>query len=212
MAQFAYSEQAPVIGRIRELLPTGGLGSSLDFQYMEDAITDSVEAEWSPTTILGRSAPIMGYSSTGARELGLTLYFVATEDAVRDVHRKVSWLQSLKYPEYVGTFMRPPRRVRLIIGDFVCLDGILKGAPVSWKGPYDSGNGADHIRPMRAEVQLTIQEIVDSPYDFSRVRRSVCIGANVGASLPSAPRPSVESARAVAENSNGPAWGLGSRE
>ena len=157
-------------GRIRDLdVP----GSYIDFYYIPDSIPDTVSPDWSELgPIIGRSAPIQSYGHTGARTLQIDLHFVAESDAYEEVFKKITWIQSLKYPEYRGQFMKPPHRISLVIGRFIAIDGILKDAPVTWKAPYDS----DTMYPMLAETSLTIEEVVDTPYGYERVRDAIQIG------------------------------------
>ena len=158
-------------GRIRDL-DLGSGSEYIDFFYVPEEITDSVTPEWNPITVIGRSAPIHAYSGTGARSLALELNFFAEADAYNEVFKKVAWIQSLKYPEYIGKRMKPPHKVSLIVGRFIALDGILMSAEVSWKAPYD----VETKFPMFATVSVTIEEVVENPYDYRVVRDAVRIG------------------------------------
>lgn len=160
-------------GRLRDLEDPLGEGPEyLDFFYIPGEISDEVSPDWQDITVIGRSSPIHAYGGTGARSISLELNFFAEEDAKSEVFDKVQWIQSLKYPEYRGKYMKPPHRVSLLIGGFIALDGILKSADVTWKAPYDS---VSHM-PMMATVNITIEENVDTPYGYKEVRRSVKVG------------------------------------
>lgn len=160
-------------GRLRDLdLPGSAPGGFIDFFYIPGEISDSVNADWQEHTIIGRSSPLHFYGSTSARTIQLELNFVAETNAFEEVFQKVAWIQSLKYPEYRGKYMRPPHRVSLIIGRFISLDGILKTADVTWRAPYDS----ETKFPMLAVVNLSIEEAVETPYGYERVRDAIKVG------------------------------------
>lgn len=166
---FYTAEEDSQRGRIRDLETS----EFIDFFYIPEQISDDVSAEWNDIgPIIGRSSPIHAYGSTGARALNLELTFFAEVDARTEVFDKIQWIQSLKYPDYRGKFMKPPHRISLIIGSFIALDGILKSADVTWKAPFDS----DSKFPMLATTTVTIEEDVDTPYGFDRVRKSIRLG------------------------------------
>lgn len=167
-----------IYGRIRDQSAQSN-GGKLDFCFMSDSISESVEAEWESVPIIGRSAPIFGYSGTGAKSVGLELTFAAMSDATEEVMTQVQWLQSLKYPEYVGTVMFPPHPILLTIGTFVSLYGFLQSADVSYSGPFETfgPEGTLTLQPMVAKVNITVTELVSVPYDCVAVRDSTTIGA-----------------------------------
>ena len=161
-------------GRLRDLTAFHGGKEKefIDFYYVPEEISDSVEPTYEEFVIIGRSSPIQGYSSTGARSISLELQFFAEEDARTEVFDKIQWIQSLKYPEYIGQMIKPPHTVSLILGRFLALEGILKSADVAWKAPYDT----ETKYPMYAVTTITIEESVKVPYDYRAVRRSSKIG------------------------------------
>lgn len=158
-------------GVIRDLTTQEGIY----FYFIPEEITEDVEVSWEEATILGRSAPIVGYSGTGARTVSFLLHFHAHEDAYKEVFQPVMFLQSLKYPEYSGSFMRPPHKIRCIMGLwFLDITGILQGAQVTWKAPYDVTGSS--MYPMAAEVSLSIKEVVETPVDYRAVRDAHTLG------------------------------------
>lgn len=160
-------------GRLRDLdIPGGSPNAYIDFFYIPEEIGDDVTPEYNDLVIVGRSAPIHAYGSTSARALNLEIVFFAEEDARTEVFDKIQWIQSLKYPEYVGKRMKPPHRVSLVIGRFIAFEGIVRQAPVRWQAPFE----LDTKYPMRATVSLTIEEVVDVPYGYDQVRNSSKIG------------------------------------
>ena len=161
-------------GRLRDLeVPGEGPGSSyIDFFYIPGEISEEVTPDWQDIVVIGRSSPLHAYGSTGARSVSLELNFFAESNAKQEVFQKVQWIQSLKYPEYRGKFMKPPHKVSLIIGRFIGIDGILKSADVTWKAPFE----VETMYPMFATVNITIEEAVDTPYDYRTVREGSKVG------------------------------------
>jgi hypothetical protein len=160
---------------IRDLVSfdAGNANHTLRFKCLPDEVGEEVTANYSEMgEVIGRSAPIIGYSNTGARMINFQLLFFAEADARAEVFNKVQWLQSLKYPEYEANFMSPPHLIRVIGGSFLYLKGILESCSVQYGAPYRLPDGL----PMKATVALNIKEVVQVPYDWRDVRGVSKIG------------------------------------
>jgi len=163
---------------------------SLPFINIPNELTESIDAQYNNIPIIGRSAPIFGYSFTGARTVSLELMFVA--EAPEDIDRNltaVRFLQSFLYPVYekASNSMRPPHRVQLVLGTFLNIIGIVTNLSVNWQGPYHLGTSdsatvgttsQDEKRllaptiPMVARIPFTVIETVAVPPDLGQVRKS----------------------------------------
>ena len=147
-------------------LQNGGGGiSQIKFFYIPDTVSENWSAEWQKISIIGRSAPLWGYSNTGARTVSLNLTFFAENDAQREVHDKVRWIQTFLLPDYSKKFMVRPHRLQLVLGNFINIVGVLESCPITWKAPYMSmGRTASPDYPVMADVALSIAETVDTPF------------------------------------------------
>lgn len=168
------SEQIDEPWRIRDIdvLP-GTPDSQLEFTCLPNEVSEEVSPNWSEMgDVIGRSAPVFGYASTGARTISFQLMFFAVQDAREEVFRRVQWLQSLKYPEYQANFMLPPHRVRVMGGKWLYLLGFVEQCSVQWGAPW----ARPGWMPMKAEISLTVKEIVTNPYDYKAVRGGLMVG------------------------------------
>ena len=148
--------------RIRDLVTN----ESRTYRYFDDeTISDEVQSNWDEVAIIGRSAPIISYSSTGARSVSLTLHFFAETDVHREVANEIAWLQALKFPTYAGAMMYSPHMIRLIVGSFLVMDGVIESCTPSWKSPYTNDG-----YPMVAECSLSIKEVASTPPDYNTVK------------------------------------------
>jgi len=147
-------------------------GDSRYITYVPDEIEEGVEAEYQEQTIIGRSAPIEGYSATGARTLSFSFTLFPTESGdpesviKAEVFDMVMWLRSFVYPEYKGNFMFPPHRLQVIMGSFLNVVGIMKSAPVTWMKPFDPST----LFPHQAQLNFELTETVEDPFDRIRVQ------------------------------------------
>jgi len=179
----------------------GNPNEFIRFVNIPPEISEDIAAQYNETTIIGRSAPILGYSTTGARVVSLELTFFAEDDtnSPQRVFRDIRFLQSFALPTYQGKSMQPPHRIQLVIGNFINIIGIVEAVPVTWGAPYRLGisgsatvQGAtrdDNRRlapsfPMLAKVTLTVKETLTIPPDLFQVRQSGQDGVGVFATVP----------------------------
>lgn len=135
----------------------------LEFQLMPDAISETKTAIYNEVPILGRSLPLLGYSSSTSRQMGLALNFVALNSlksggkyTVAWVKDQVRWLESKVYPEYVDGFVFPPPLLLLVIGGVIGTTVVMNSCTTTWMGPWDVSTGA--AMPFRASVEVQFQE------------------------------------------------------
>ena len=139
------------------------IGLKLHFQFMPDEISDSKGANFSDTEIIGRSHPIKGYSSSGARLLSFTLQFyqMASDD---DIMQRVTDLKSLCYPHYAGSVFPPPP-VHVVVGYKIGMWAVLTQCDITYKPPWN--NDTD---PMFIEVSLSFSEVGLRAWDLNEIR------------------------------------------
>lgn len=127
------------------------IGLKVTFQFMPDEISDSKSANYSDTEIIGRSHPIKGYSSSGARTLSFTLQFYMTDKSQNPLVTATA-LKSLCYPQYAGS-VYPPPPVQVKIGPNIGMWGVLTQCDITYRAPWDP-----NVQPMMAEVALSFSE------------------------------------------------------
>jgi hypothetical protein len=177
-------------GKVRDIpgafirdISTSGCGPSgeLVFQNMPTEIQDTKSANWSATSIIGRSEPIQGYSDSGPRVLSFTLEFAESVDQGDStshgpeantvggnteiarawyVKQAVHWLQSLVYPDYSKQLVNHPPVCLVVIGEAIGSRCICKDVSVTWKGPWEPQS----LTPILASVGLTFEEVNERFY------------------------------------------------
>lgn len=160
----------------------------LTFGYIPEEISDTKLANYAQIEVPGRSEPVFGYVSSGAREFSLHLKFVAgigqtkyaaptsdgetppdsslVADNTLTVLTKTRWLQSLMYPDYsTSDYTLPPHQVLLSIGLLIKSVCIVPSVNVTYKSPYD-----EYLLPYIVEVDLSLYEVNKVPLGYQDVR------------------------------------------
>lgn len=152
-------ENCPLAFRIGFIKPMGG--TTIKFQFMPEDISDNKSANYNETEILARSHPLMGYSSSGARQLSFTLQFykTGTFDPL-DVTLK---LRALCYAQYADNVSPPP--VCIVAIGKIKMKGVMMNCDITYKHPWD----VDEDSPMYAEVSLTFSEVNEVPWSYAEV-------------------------------------------
>jgi hypothetical protein len=132
----------------------------LEFQLMPDTIGESKAALYNEVPIVGRSLPLIGYSSSSSRMVALTLQFAALSAdgkyTMEWVEKQVRWLESKVYPTYRDGYTFPPPRLLLNIGKAFAMQCVMLSYNTGWLGPWRVDG--DSVRPMRATVDIQLQE------------------------------------------------------
>lgn len=128
------------------------------FKHYAPNIQEQLQASYNETVIMGRSAPIVTYASTGARTVTVVLHLTAEDNVKYDVLANVAWIQSLKFPEYNSLIMVPPPKVRLTVGRFLSVVGVVTMADPTWSEAIFEGSVPSH-----AEISVTLKEVRDKP-------------------------------------------------
>ena len=137
---------------------------SLEFQYSPDEVSDDKNTDFATIKIPGISHPRYQYVAGEARKIAFKLVFFKGP-----VKRKVTWLQSLLYPQHDKTMLKnAPHRVLFFLGDLysgvLC---IVRQVRARYFNMFDSSN----LLPQHAEVEMTLEEIVQKSVSYTEVRR-----------------------------------------
>lgn len=137
---------------------------SLEFQYNPDEIADEKSTDFATIKVPGMSHPRYQYVAGEARRISFKLTFFKGP-----VKKKVTWLQSLLYPQHEKTMLRnAPHKVLFFFGDlYAGVPCIVRQVRVRYFHMFDQTN----LLPQHAEVDLTLEEIVNKSVDYSEVRR-----------------------------------------
>jgi hypothetical protein len=137
---------------------------SLEFQYNPDEIADEKGADFATIKVPGMSHPRYQYVASEARRITFKLTFFKGE-----VKKKVAWLQSLLYPSHDKTMLKTaPHKVLFFFDDlYTGMPCIVRQVRVRYFHMFDQTN----LLPQHAEVDITLEEIVNKSVDYSEVRR-----------------------------------------
>lgn len=130
---------------------------SVSFQMMPDTFRETVSANYSNISIIGRSEPIRVYKNSNGRQIAFTLNFYTSiheedEGSVFFMRQKVKFLQSLTYPERLesGIVTSPPV-VNLTVGELFDSRGLIRSVNVVWYGTW-------HLVDNREDVALAEEQ------------------------------------------------------
>jgi len=137
---------------------------SLEFQYNPDEISDEKSTDFATIKVPGMSHPRYQYVSGEARRITFKVSFF--KGPVKD---KVAWLQSLLYPQHEKTMLRnAPHKALFFFGDLypgtLC---VVRQVRTRYFHMFDK----DNLLPQHAEVELTLEEIVQRSVDYTEVRK-----------------------------------------
>ena len=137
---------------------------SLEFQYNPDEITDGKGIEFATIKVPGMSHPRYQYVAGEGRRITFRLVFFKG-----DVKSKVAWLQSLLYPSHEKTMLKTaPHKVLFFFGDlYTGVLCIVRQVRVRYFHMFDQAN----LLPQHAEVDITLEEIVDKSVSYIEVRK-----------------------------------------
>jgi len=136
----------------------------LEFQYNPDEIADEKSTDFAAIKVPGMSHPRYQYVAGEARRITFKVSFFKGP-----VKEKVAWLQSLLYPKHEKTMLKnAPHKVLFFLGDLypgvMC---IVRQVRARYFNLFDS----DSLLPQHAEVDLTLEEIVQKSVDYTEVRK-----------------------------------------
>jgi hypothetical protein len=137
---------------------------SFEFQYNPDEICDEKSTDFATIKVPGMSHPRYQYVAGEVRRITFKVSFF--KGPVRD---KVGWLRSLLYPQHEKTMLKnAPHKVLFFFGDLypgtLC---VVRQVRARYFHMFDK----DNLLPQHAEVELTLEEIVQKSVDYTEVRR-----------------------------------------
>lgn len=140
-----------------------------------DQVTDSMDSNFSPSTALGRSAPVYTFSSSGPRSINISLEFhrdmfdempsnVVPNDDEDKSESFIHAIQAIAVPKYnLSNKAIEPPLVAIRLGREVFIKGIVSGGvQVTYKKPILSNEKYAIIG-----ISFTVSEV--DPYDSSTV-------------------------------------------
>lgn len=147
----------------------------IPFQLMPEEISHSKSVNWNDQEVMGRFAPLSGYSNSGPRSISLTLQFardlgisfLSQQNSERDVLTIQNWFMSFGYPSTQTGLLAPPHPVYVRIANMIQMKGRIGDVQVSWRPPwyYPEGIG------VFCEVQFSVTEIGGRNVSLEQVRR-----------------------------------------
>jgi len=148
---------------IKGYLVDADTGDRLEFQYNPNNISDEKSTSYAAVKIPGMSHPRYQYVAGEPRRIVFKV-----ELFKESVKQKVDWLRSLQYPEHAGSMLKnAPHRVVLIFGDlYPGVTCIVRMVKARYFGLFDQTK----LAPQRAEVDITLEEVVDQSVNWSEVR------------------------------------------
>lgn len=136
----------------------------MEFQYNPSDITDSQGATYATTAVPGMSHPHYQYVSGEARKIAFTAIFYGD-----DVEKKANWLRSLLYPTHTGKRLtQSPHTVLFFFGE------LYPGTPClvrEVRARYSYLFAPETLLPRRADVEITLEEVVTKSVNAREVRR-----------------------------------------
>ena len=136
----------------------------LAFQYNPNDIVDSKATTYATLVVPGMSHPRYQYVAGDARKISFTASFY--QDSVQ---QQVAWLQSLLYPTHEGTMLtQAPHPVLFFFGElYPGMTCVVREVRAHYAYLFDP----DTLQPQRAEVEITLEEIVPQSVSYREVRR-----------------------------------------
>ena len=135
-------------------------GKVITFPAYPRDFTEGYSTNFEPFDARGRSAGYYAYNNNGPRSLG---YSVTLQDDLCDVMKVVDNLRSLVYPEYVGSYVKPPY-CYLHIGSIVDCYAIMDNIDFSWGGDDAPVlDGSDHYSKVDVTFSFTELRIKSLP-------------------------------------------------
>jgi hypothetical protein len=136
----------------------------LAFQYNPNDIVDGKSANYATMVIPGMSHPRYQFVAGDARKISFTVTFYQ-----KDVKKNVNWLQSFLYPTHGGTMLKQaPHHVLFFFGELypgtLC---IVREARAHYSYLFDPAT----LLPQRADVEVTLEEMVARSINYSEVRK-----------------------------------------
>ena len=156
------------------ILNNGSGYSHVELPCYPDKMSNSMSANWSDTSIVGRSSPISSYTNTNYREtsFSFTLHRQMSNSFNGQVPKTINsnietilkCLQASVYPEYSGSGLKPTLAT-FVFGSHR-MHGIIKSVSFSWKKPVIDG------KYQVVDVSINLTEVPSTVYGVSDLGNS----------------------------------------
>lgn len=139
-------------------------------RFILQEFDDTVEASYESITIPGRSAEVSSYNYTQGKSIPVTMDLMAGtgfytgSDPTTSLHKDISFLQSLVYPDYSASLVNPPPVVLAYLGPSTSIKGVVTNVSVKYLKPYTITG-----IPMRAQITVTIKQSTEYPPDYKDI-------------------------------------------
>lgn len=103
----------------------------LVLRYRDTEISEATQATYEHEVAISRATPIYTYSHTTPRTITLRTYFIGDWFPAMQVKRKIDWLKTFLYARDNGLMIKPPKEIRLMLGMYLTISGVITGVSVS---------------------------------------------------------------------------------
>ena len=139
-------------------------------RFILQEFDDTVEASYESITIPGRSAEVSSYNYTSGKSIPVSMDLMAGtgfytgSNPTTSLHKDISFLQSLVYPDYSASLVNPPPVVLAYLGPSTSIKGVVTNVSVKYLKPYTTTG-----IPMRAQITVTIKQSTEYPPDYKDI-------------------------------------------
>lgn len=132
----------------------GSAGYRIPIYFTPESMSESISATYDQQTIAGRSAPVITYTATGARQVSIS-YIVSPDylpSGFASVKSYLTAVKALEYPKYENSLVVTPNCSLHLPG--LDLDGVCNSVSIDYKVDRYTRNSS-----MAATVSLTFLEV-----------------------------------------------------
>lgn len=154
--------------KFRSYIINAATNTWIPLPVIPESVSKSVSANWNDTTIIGRSASYRSYNGTSNRTVNFNLKFhmdlleELTYDTTKlDLTRITDYLESLCYPEYSNSAIKPPVCI-LKLADVIKIRGTCDSVTVSYQLPIKTmvkGKYKGKLTYSQCDVSLQFTEV-----------------------------------------------------
>lgn len=140
-------------------LSSSSVGYRIPLLWSPTSISESVSATFDQQAIGGRSAPIITYSNTGARQVSLaftvTSDYIPASGSFTSLDQYIRALKALVYPSYSGSIVNSPNCLLHLPN--LEINGVCSSVNIDYKTDRYTRDGRT-----AAEISLTFIEVLDT--------------------------------------------------
>lgn len=140
-------------------LSSSSIGYRIPLLWSPTSISESISATFDQQAIGGRSAPIITYSNTGARQVSLaftvTSDYIPASGSFTSLDQYIRALKALVYPSYSGSIVNSPNCLLHLPN--LEINGVCSSVNIDYKTDRYTRDGRT-----AAEISLTFLEVLDT--------------------------------------------------